>query len=272
MELFLIIGVLLFSALVCSLVRQRGVIEVISVSASTVALIISLFVALKVSTQGAYSPFPIFSVDALGAIVMLIIATVGLAASFFSVFYLREETKKMIVGFRRIKQYFVLLNLFLAVVFFAIMVNSPILMWISIEATTLSTAFLISFYNKPSSMEAAWKYLIINSVGLLLAFFGTLLYLTSVRTFGADGFISWEVLIANAGHLDIQVMKIAFIFVLIGYGTKVGLFPMHTWLPDAHSKAPVPVSALLSGVLLNVALVAVLRFKLVTDVFVGNGF
>jgi len=121
-------------------------------------------------------------------------------------------------------------------------------------------------------MEAAWKYLIINSIGLLLGFFGTLLYFTSVSSLGGDGFISWQSLMANTAHLDPLISKVAFIFVLIGYGTKVGLAPMHTWLPDAHSKAPAPISTLLSGVLLNVALVVILRFKIITDAVVGQHF
>ena len=124
------------------------------------------------------------AVDSLGAVVLITVALVGLAAVFYSIGYLREEVRKQIIGFSRVRQYFVLLHLFLMAMFFAILTLSPIVMWIAIEATTLSTAFLISFYNKPSSMEAAWKYLIINSIGLLLGFFGTLLFLTSTSEYG----------------------------------------------------------------------------------------
>ena len=116
------------------------------------------------------------------------------------------------------------------------------------------------------------EYLIINSIGLLLGFLGTLLYFTSIDPSIGNGFVSWQTLGENALHMDPLLAKIAFIFVLIGYGTKVGLAPMHTWLPDAHSKAPSPVSALLSGVLLNVALVIVLRFKLITDTVIDQAF
>src|SRR3989344_6144543 len=137
--------------------------------------------------------------------------------------------------------------------FLSISASSPIFTWVFIEATTLSTAFLISFYNKPSAIEAAWKYLIISSIGLLLGLFGTLLYLTATESFIGTGFITWQSLLNNASELNPLLAKTAFIFILIGYGTKVGLAPMHTWLPDAHSKAPIPISALLSGVLLNVA-------------------
>jgi len=145
-------------------------------------------------------------------------------------------------------------------------------MWISIEATTLSTAFLISFYSKPSAIEAAWKYLIINSLGLLIGFLGTLLFFHPAIGNPHNGFLTWGWATANVSKFDPHIIRLAFIFILIGYGTKVGLVPMHTWLPDAHSKAPVPISSLLSGVLLNIAFLAILRFKVITDLVVGAAY
>ncbi|MCX6013903.1 MAG: proton-conducting transporter membrane subunit, partial [Chloroflexi bacterium] len=272
MELIIIFVSILLAAIICLLVKNRRTIEYISVAASLISFVASIIIAYKVATDGTYAPHQFISVDALSAIVMLIIAIVGFLASIYSVKYLREETAKHIIGFKRVKQYFILLNLFIAVMFLAVTSSSPIITWISIEATTLSTAFLISFYNKPSAMEAAWKYLIINSIGLLLGFFGTLLYFTSVQASGGAGFITWDGLLSGAVLLDPLLVKIAFIFILIGYGTKVGLAPMHTWLPDAHSKAPVPISALLSGVLLNVAFIVLLRFKYITDVAIGHDY
>ncbi len=272
MEIIFIITTLIITALLNILIKRRFVIEFFSIIASSVALFESIVVALKVSTAGVYSPFVFFSVDSLGAIVMLIVACVGFITTIYSVPYLRQETAKGIIGFTRVKQYFALLNIFLAAMFLAITANSLVFAWISIEATTLSTAFLISFYDKPSAIEAAWKYLIINSIGLLLGFFGTLLYFTSMSSLGENGFVSWQSLLANTIHLDPLIAKIAFIFVLIGYGTKVGLVPMHTWKPDAYSKAPNPIGALLSGALLPVAFIVILRFKIITDMVVGSQF
>ncbi|QQS61333.1 MAG: hydrogenase 4 subunit F [Candidatus Moraniibacteriota bacterium] len=272
MELLFIFIFLCISAGVGLLTKNRIIIELTSVISSFIVFVESINIALKVSLSGKYSSFSIFSVDALGAILLLLISCVGFVVVIYSIPYLRKETEKKAVGFTRVRQYFVLLNLFLIAMVLAISANNPIFAWISIEATTLSTAFLISFYNKPSAIEAAWKYLIINSVGLLLGFLGTLLYFTSTHSANENGFISWESLTENATQLDPLIAKIAFIFVLIGYGTKVGLAPMHTWLPDAHSKAPAPISALLSGVLLNVALVIVLRFKVITDIAVNENF
>ena len=228
-------------------------------------------VVLQVFSNGSYEYGSYLAVDSLGAIVLLTVGMVGTAAAFYSIGYLREEVRKQIIGFSRVRQFFILFHLFLTAMFFAIITLSPIGMWIAIEATTLSTAFLISFYGKSSSMEAAWKYLIINSIGLLLGFLGTLLFLTASES-GMSRFIDWDALVADAGSMNPMLAKIAFIFVLIGYGTKVGLAPMHTWLPDAHSKAPSPISAMLSGSLLNVAMLAILKFKMVTDAAVPHSY
>lgn len=271
MEIIFIISAFIVATTASLLSKRRWLIEYISIAATAVAFFESIVVALKVSSFGTYFSLTFFSVDSLGAIVILIIGFIGFAVTIYSVEYLRQETTKNFIGFTRVKQYFILLNLFLMAMFVAITSSNPVFAWIFIEITTLSTAFLISFYNKPSAMEAAWKYLIINSIGLLLAFFGTLLYSTSVQA-GGSGFISWQLLLANASHLNPLLAKIAFIFVLVGYGTKAGLAPMHTWLPDAHSKAPAPISALLSGVLLNVAFVTILRFKVITDASIGSIF
>ena len=266
MALVLLLIVPLIAAAASLAVRNRilGLEVIAAISAplelAAVAIIIADVVRNGSSDYGTY-----LAVDSLGAVVLITVTLVGLAAVFYSIGYLREEVRKQIIGFSRVRQYFVLLHLFLVAMFFAILTLSPIGMWIAIEATTLSTAFLISFYNKPSSMEAAWKYLIINSIGLLLGFFGTLLFLTSTSETGVSRFIDWGALTGSASGMDPLLAKIAFIFVLIGYGTKVGLAPMHTWLPDAHSKAPSPISALLSGALLNVAMLAILKFRIVAD-------
>ncbi|NCT55005.1 hydrogenase 4 subunit F [Candidatus Falkowbacteria bacterium] len=272
MELLFIIASFIGTALIIVLIKNRLVIELLSIGASFVAFISSVFIALKVSVFGIYTPLVFLSVDSLGSIIMLIIGLICLATTIYSVEYLRQETSKNIIGFTRVKQYFILLNLFLMSMFLAASANNPIFAWIFIEATTLSTAFLISFYNKPSSLEAAWKYLIINSIGLLLGFLGTLLYFTTTTNLGGNDFVSWQFLQDNAHNFDPMVAKIAFIFVLIGYGTKVGLVPMHTWKPDAYSKAPAPIGALLSGALLPVAFAVILKLKVITDIAVGPLF
>lgn len=259
----------------CSLLlplKQQKVREVIAWFAGFVELLLSLVIANNVIRDGSVTNLPNFAVGSLEAIVLCIVAAVGFMASWYSIGYLRKEQQKGIIIIHRPKQFYILLHLFLAAMFLAIITTHPIIMWIAIETTTLSTAFLISFYNKPSAMEAAWKYLVINSVGLLLGFFGTILFFTASTGNGAEGLLDWNTTRTSAAFLNPAVARIAFIFVLIGYGTKVGFVPMHTWLPDAHSKAPVPISSLLSGVLLNVAFLAIVRFKSITDASIGSAF
>ncbi len=269
---FLII-VPILAAISSLLVKKKTIVlECVTAAAVLIEFISVISIVLRVADTGDYVASDYFRVDPLGAIVLLIIATVGLCVSFYSISYLRQEVIKEIIGFHRVRQYFVLLHLFLLAMFFAVMSTNPIMMWIAVEATTLSTAFLISFYNKASAMEAAWKYLIINSVGLMLGFFGTLLFFTPVLSLHGAEVVRWDTMLASAGSFNPFLSKVAFIFILVGYGTKMGLVPMHTWLPDAHSKAPVPISSLLSGVLLNVAFLAILRFKLITDHATGAAF
>jgi hydrogenase-4 component F len=147
-------------------------------------------------------------------------------------------------------------------------------MWVAIEATTITSAMLIPLHVTKASVEASWKYILIGSVGIALAFGGTVLaYFDFVNLAGRhEAALNWTVLMAAAPHLHRPVIQVAFVFILVGYGTKAGLAPMHTWLPDAHSEAPAPVSAMMSGVLLAVALYAVMRWEAVVNAAVGPGF
>jgi hydrogenase-4 component F len=165
-------------------------------------------------------------------------------------------------------------NLFTFTMLFAVISNNVGFMWIAIEATTITSALLIPLHATKASVEASWKYILIGSVGIALAFGGTVLgYFDFVNLAGRQpAALHWTVLMAAAPQLHPEVIQLAFIFILIGYGTKAGLAPMHTWLPDAHSEAPAPLSAMMSGVLLAVALYAVVRWEAVVNAAVGTGF
>jgi hydrogenase-4 component F len=137
-------------------------------------------------------------------------------------------------------------------------------MWVGVEVATLSTVMMVGIYRTPEAVEAAWKYFILGSVGIALAFFGTILvYLTAQDVLG-EGLpaLAWDLMVQRAASFDPRLLSLAFVFLLVGYGTKVGLAPFHAWLPDAHAEGPTPISAVLSGLLLNVALYALLRFKI----------
>lgn len=148
--------------------------------------------------------------------------------------------------------------------------NNLGIMWVGVEATTLITAFLICIHVSRESMEAMWKYIVISSVGIAFAFMGTLLAAAAARGAVAQDALLWTVLRDNAAALDPRLMKAAFIFLLVGYGTKAGLAPMHSWLPDAHSKAPAPVSAMFSGFMLNAALYCIMRYIPITQIATGG--
>ena len=165
-------------------------------------------------------------------------------------------------------------NLFTFTMLFAVTTNNVGFMWIAIEATTITSAVLIPLHVTKASVEASWKYILIGSVGIALAFAGTVLaYFDFVNVAGRPGAaLNWTVLKAAAPSLHADVVKLAFVFLLVGYGTKAGLAPMHTWLPDAHSEAPAPLSAMMSGALLAVALYAILRWATVASAAVGHGF
>ncbi len=165
-------------------------------------------------------------------------------------------------------------NLFTFTMLFAVTTNNVGFMWIAIEATTITSAMLIPLHVTKASVEASWKYILIGSIGIALAFAGTVLgYFDFVNLAGRrEDALNWTVLMAAAPHLHAPVIQLAFVFILIGYGTKAGLAPMHTWLPDAHSEAPAPLSAMMSGVLLAVALYAVMRWEAVVNAAVGTRF
>ncbi len=149
----------------------------------------------------------------------------------------------------------------------ALLTNNMGILWVAMEAATLTTVLLVSLYRTPASLEAAWKYFILCGVGIAQALFGTiLLYFAAEKLLGAEGgALLWTELNGVKGQLEPTVLSIAFVFLLVGYGTKVGLVPLHNWLPDAHAEGPTPVSAVLSGLLLNVALYAVVRCKVLVE-------
>jgi hydrogenase-4 component F len=172
------------------------------------------------------------------------------------------------------RRFYPLFHLFVATMLLAIGTDDVGLMWVAVEGTTLASVFLVNLERSRASLEAAYKYLLICSVGVAIAFVGTVLvYFSDFQQFGDEAHaMRWTTLVRLAPELPSPVMELAFVFLLIGYGTKAGLAPMHTWLPDAHSEAPAPVSALMSGVLLSVGVYAILRFKTVVDLASGPGF
>lgn len=208
---------------------------------------------------------PEFAVDRLGALFMLL--SCGVAASCLShaAYYFKSETHH--IEERQLRTFYVCANLFLLVMTFVFACDSLGVLWIAVEMTTLTSAPLVYFDRTKNAIEATWKYLIICSVGIAFALLGTIFLFASSQHPGAAGSMSIAELTANAGQLNYQLARLGVIFCILGYGTKAGIFPLHNWLPDAHSEAPAPASALLSGALLNCALFAIWR---VTQILVAS--
>ncbi|KAB8194052.1 hydrogenase [Nonomuraea phyllanthi] len=209
--------------------------------------------------------------DALSAYMLLVIGAVALLAMLAGPAYLAAELAAGRTGPRAMRRYGVLTQSFIAAMALAVLASSLGLLWVAIEATTIVTAFLVGHRRTREATEAAWKYVVICSVGIALALLGIVM-LHYAGTHAGVTSLGWAELTAHADRLDPGVTRIAVVLLVLGFGTKAGLAPMHAWLPDAHSQAPAPVSALMSGVLLSVAFYAVLRTKVIADAALGAGF
>jgi hydrogenase-4 component F len=275
-ELLLILVVPAAAGLLCLATRSRAVWETLNLGAFVVAAALSAFVGFKVSTGGTLTAFNDFlRIDALSAMVLVLTGFVSLVCAIYSVGYFRREQADGHVTHRQLRRYYVLTPMFVCAMFLVPMTDNLGVMWVAIESTTLASVLLVTFYNKKTSFEAGWKYIIIGSVGISLALFGTVFtYYAAIGLLGPEmrGGMDWSVLLTVADKLNPQAMRLAFILVLVGYGTKAGLAPMHTWKPDAYSEAPVPTATLLGAGFINCAIYAIMRFDVLTEKCLGHGF
>ena len=219
-----------------------------------------------------FSLFNFFYIDALSLFFLFVITVVTFAASLFSIDYINTDVSSGIISKNKARLYYALFNFFSFSMLMVPIVANLGMVWVGIELTTLASTFLVGFYNNKTSIEAAWKYIIICSVGIIFALLGTIIFYYAVSSVSTAKTLNWHEIMPLSKSLDINIVKIAFLFILVGYGTKAGLAPMHTWLPDAHSQAISPVSAMLSGVLLKTAIYAILRFSIITNACVGVNF
>lgn len=215
-----------------------------------------------------------FHIDSLAALFMAILGLIGFMTGLHSIGYMNHELAHGEVSEKTLCNYYGLFHLFLFTMLLAITSNNLILLWAAVEATTISSAFLVAIYGKRTSLEAGWKYIIICTVGVAFGLYATILvYANAVQVMpDPNQAIFYSAVLPYAKMLDPTLMKLAFVFALIGFGTKTGLFPMHAWLPDAHSEAASPTSALLSAVLLNCALLIIIRFHVLVSVTIGSAF
>ncbi len=270
--LFVLLALPVATAVLCRLVKDPGQRDVVHIAGCCATAIAGLGLAAGIFSQGPLVAVGRFlSVDFLSAYMVVLVVSVALLAGLYSPAYLRNDVARGEVKQSRTADYYLWYHLFVWTMLLVTVMNNLGLLWAAIEATTVVSAMLVGFYQSKPALEAAWKYLMLCSVGIIIALFGVLLtyYGVSQLEDGA-GSLNWTDLIVVAPRLDPGFMKLALVFVVIGFGTKAGLAPLHSWLPDAHSQAPSPISAMLSGVLLSCALYGILRFVAVATPSVGQ--
>lgn len=259
----------LLGGLLLAIMGHRPVAGWINVAVGVLTFGAALAMALQVFEHGPQlSSGRMFYIDAFNVYLVVLTAFVGLTTSIFSRPYMRHEVERGRVTDRRLRLYHSMYQCFLFAMLLALSTNNLGVLWVAMELATLTTVLLVSLYRTPEAIEAAWKYFILCGVGIAQALFGTvLIYFAAESKLGGerDDTLLWTVLHSSAAGMDPAVITLAFVFLLVGYGTKVGLVPLHNWLPDAHSEGPTPMSAVLSGLLLNVALYALVRVKMLVD-------
>jgi hydrogenase-4 component F len=273
-ELLAVLGLPLLGFLLLALFGAKRAAPELNVTISLATLVAAALLAVRIARRG---PILVgheqFFVDSFNVFLVALTAFVGFTTALFSRPYMRIEAAHGRLNPHRLRLYHAMYQLFMFAMFLALLTNNMGLLWVAMEAATLSTVMLVSLYRTRASLEAAWKYFILCGVGIAQALFGTiLLYFAAEKELGREGMTAllWTHLNSVKGQLEPRVLGLAFVFLLIGYGTKVGLAPLHNWLPDAHAEGPTPVSAVLSGLLLNVALYAVVRCKVLVEGSIGG--
>lgn len=266
--LLILLGTSLFAAIVLAFVGDRRLAPEVNIAGSGATLVAAVILALEVYDRGPFmSEGKFFFVDAFNVYLSVLTAFVSTTTAIFSRRYMRLERKHGRVGHWGMRFYHAMFQLFIFAMLLCLLTNNIGVLWIAMELATLSTVLLVSLYRTPTAIEAAWKYFILCGVGIAQALFGTvLLYFAAEKVLGEGGeALLWTNLSQISDKLEPTILSLAFVFLMVGYGTKVGLVPLHNWLPDAHSEGPTPVSAVLSGLLLNVALYALVRCKVLVD-------
>src|SRR5665213_2556787 len=235
----------------------------LSAGVNVIASLLSFLAALSLFFAHP-GPNSYLAVDDLNIVFIVLNTLIGFTTSVFSASYIGHELETGKLSLANLRFYHAMFQIMMFGMNLALVANNIGLMWVAIELATLATVVMVGIYRTHEALEAAWKYFILASVGIAFALFGTILvYMAAVPVVG-EGLqgMTWTVLIAHVATFDPALLNVAFVFLFLGYGTKVGLAPVHAWLPDAHAEGPTPISAVLSGLLLNVALYAILRFKM----------
>jgi hydrogenase-4 component F len=245
------------------LLRGRRLLAALDVGGSLAVLGLAGAIARKVAATGPVVALGTFRADEVSVLFLLLIGLLAVAVSVATVGWMRQELARGQMRADRLRYYYALVHGFIATMLVTVLADNLGILWIAMEGTTITSALLVGFHGDKHGLEAAWKYIIVTTIGISFGLFGTVLvYGAAVHAQGGvfAGAMNYSSIAAIANKLDPGIIRIAFIFVVVGYGTKAGLAPVHMWLPDAHSQAPTPVSALLSGALIKCALFGIIRF------------
>ena len=252
--------------------RDRRILSAIDVTSSAVLVALALVLAREVASGGPRA-LGFLRVDDLGLVFLVLLVVLTLAVSIYTVGWLEQAVSVGNMKAESLRSYFALVHAFVATMVVTILADNLGVLWIAMEGTTITSAVLIGYHGHHHGLEAAWKYIIVTTIGISFGLFGTVLvYAAAADVQAGMSAMSWSAIMDIAPRLDPGIVRIGFIFVMVGYGTKAGLAPMHLWLPDAHSQAPTPVSALLSGILIKCALLGVIRFQTIAAAACGPEF
>ncbi len=274
MEIYWVLGIPLVGGLYLALTGHRAHAPEVNAAFSLATLIAAGLLTARIVAEGQLliGGDGWFYIDAFNVFLVALTAFVAFTTALFSRQYMRIEQAHGRLTAASLRFYHASYQIFTMTMLLALTTNNMGILWVAMEGATLATVLLVSLYRTAAALEAAWKYFILCGVGIALALFGTiLLYFAGEKVLGiGGGTLLWTHLYGVRAQLEPTVLQLAFIFLLVGYGTKVGLVPLHNWLPDAHGEGPTPISAVLSGLLLNVALYAVMRSKVLVDGALGD--
>ncbi|WP_346746385.1 proton-conducting transporter membrane subunit, partial [uncultured Campylobacter sp.] len=255
--------------------KNYAFLSLLHVAVSAVTSLALLFNVSKVLTGGTfYAHDKFLFLDSLGCVFLILIAITGLLVNLYATHYMRWELEEGHINLSALKKYYALSHVFIFTMSLSVICNNVAFMWAAIEATTLSSVFLVAILKDQKSTESGYKYIVLCSIGLAFALYATVLLYSATFAEIKDGEAAmlWTGIMANAKNLSPDVAKLIFVFALIGFGTKAGLAPTHTWLPDVHAQGPAPISALLSGVLLKCAMLALFRYYAIAAQATGMEF
>jgi len=270
MQINLMIAVFAAAISASAILKKIEAISIVNILGTVILLILSVMMGFDVAGGGHVFHFgSTVYIDSLSEIQLIIITTVSAVTAIYSHRYIIGEFEEKAISLMKAKAYFILFQVFVFSMIFLAVSNNIMGMWIGLEASTLATAFLIGFNNSKLSLEAAWKYIIICSVGLAMGLVGIILFIYSLNAEINTSMLQWTYLLVWDKGFNRTVLIAAFTFIFVGIGTKAGIAPMHTWLSDGHSEAPSPISAMMSGILINLALYVIVRFYIIVRMAEG---